>query len=125
MTSIETTSTNAVASRIRLPDLATAPAIPGLRVRPFRDRTDYAHLADLEGAANLADGIPYLPTAGTLEVEMENSDGATSIDDIVLVEVDGRPVAAAGVKRAVRETRQYEVWGTVDPAFGAAGSGRG
>ena len=98
MTSIETTSRNAVASRTRLPDPATAPAIPGLSVRAFRDRTDYAHLADLEGTANLADGIPYLPTAGSLEVEMENSDGATSTDDIVLVEVDGRPVAAAGVR---------------------------
>ncbi len=123
MTSIETTSRNAVASRTRLPDPATAPAIPGLSVRAFRDRTDYAHLADLEGTANLADGIPYLPTAGSLEVEMENSDGATSTDDIVLVEVDGRPVAAAGAKRAVRETRQYEVWGTVEPAFRRRGLG--
>ncbi len=115
MTSIESTSTNAVANRTGLPDLAAAPAIPGLSVRPFRDRTDYARLADLEGAANLVDGIPYLPTAGALEVEMENSDGATSADDVVLVEVDGRPVASAGVRRAVRETRQYEVWGNVDP----------
>ena len=45
MTSIETTSRNAVASRTRLPDPAAAPAIPGLSVRAFRDRTDYAHLA--------------------------------------------------------------------------------
>jgi mycothiol synthase len=125
MTSIETT-TNAVnghSGRASLPDPATAPTIPGLQARPFRDRGDYAHLAELEAAANLFDGVPYLPSAGTLEVEMENSDGSRSVDDVVLVEVDGRPVAAAGVKRAVRETRQYEVWGTVDPSLRRHGLG--
>ena len=125
MTSIETTSRNAVASRTRLPDPATAPAIPGLSVRAFRDRTDYVHLAGLEGAANLADGIPYLPTAARSRSTWRTRTWRASTDDIVLVEVDGRPVAAAGVRRAVRETRQYEVWGTVDPACAAAGSGRG
>jgi mycothiol synthase len=123
MTPIETTGMNAVSSRTRLPDPVTAPPIPGLSARPFRDRTDYAHLAELEGQANLFDGIPYLPTAGTLEVDMENSDGARSVDDVVLVEVDGRPVAAAGVKRAVRETRQYETWGTVEPSMRRRGLG--
>lgn len=123
MTSIETSTTNAVDGRPSLPDPATAPSIPGLLVRPFRDRTDYAHLAELEGVANLFDGVPYLPTAGALEVEMEHSDGAKSVDDVVLVEVDGRPVAAAGVKRAVRATRQYEVWGAVEPGLRRRGLG--
>ena len=126
MTSIETADmddTTTTAGRSRLPDPATAPRIAGLRARPFRDRTDYGRLAELQGAANLHDGVPYLPTAGTLEVEMEAADGARSVDDVVLVEVDRAVVAAAGVKRVVREKTQYEVWGSVDPGWRRRGLG--
>jgi mycothiol synthase len=126
MTSIETTDTNdttATIGRSRLPDPAGAPRIVGLRARPFRDRNDYARLAELQGAANIHDGVPYLPTAGTLEIEMEAGDGARSEDDVVLVEVDRAVVAAAGVKRVVREQTQYEVWGSVDPGWRRRGLG--
>ncbi|MEP6638363.1 MAG: N-acetyltransferase [Chloroflexota bacterium] len=126
MTSIETTEpteSTEPAGQNRLPDPATAPAIRGLRVRPFRDRTDYARLAELQIAANQHDGIPYLPTASMLEVEMEGADGARSVDDVVVIEVDGQPVAAAGVERVVREVPQFQVWGSVDPVWRRHGLG--
>jgi mycothiol synthase len=122
MTTIETTET-AVATHHRSPDPASAPPIAGLVARPFRDRTDYAHIADLEVAANLVDGVPYLPTAGTLELEMEGADGARSVDDVVLAEVDGMVVAAAGVERVMRETTQYRLWGVVAPDWRRRGLG--
>ena len=100
----------------RLPDPATAPAIPGLRVRAFRDGPTTRRLAELIGAANLADGIPYLPTAGNARGRDGATDGSDRLDDIVLVEVDGRLVAAAGVERVVRDDApMYKVWGKVDP----------
>ena len=128
MTSIETSetreTTNATgATGNRLPDPRSAPSIEGLRARPFRDRTDYARLAELEIAANEYDAIPYLPTASMLEVEMENADGATSVHDVIFVEVDGRVIGAAGVERVVREVPQYQVWGAIDPAWRRRGLG--
>ena len=63
MTTIETSETIDLNDRGRLPDPDSAPAIAGLQARPYRDRTDYARLAELQIAANEFDGIPYLPTA--------------------------------------------------------------
>ena len=74
-------------------------------------------------AANEFDGIPYLPTASMLEVEMEAADGARSVDDVVFVEVDGQAVGAAGVERVVREVPQYQFWGSIDPAWRRRGLG--
>ncbi len=129
MTSTETThaagatQTPETTQRHRLPDPAMAPPIPGLHARPFHDLGDYTLLSGLHIAANEHDGIPYLPMAATLEVEMEGSEGARSIDDVVFVEIDGRAVAAAGVERVVRQVPQYQVWGVVDPAWRRRGLG--
>jgi mycothiol synthase len=54
---------------------------------------------------------------------MDAADGGRSVDDVVLVEVDRAVVAAAGVKRVVREQTQYEVWGAVDPGWRRRGLG--
>ncbi|MEO8438026.1 MAG: GNAT family N-acetyltransferase, partial [Chloroflexota bacterium] len=123
MTTTDTTETTQPTGHSRLPDSGTAPAIPGLVVRPFRDRTDYERLAELQIAANEHDRIPYLPTASMLEVEMENADGARSVDDVVFVEVDGRVVGAAGIERVVRDLPQYQIWGSIDPAWRRRGVG--
>jgi Acetyltransferase (GNAT) family. len=104
--------------------LEGAPPIPGLVARYFADASDYPPLSELTIAANLYDEIPYLPTAQTLQVEMDAAEGADPIDDVVLVEVDGRVVAAAGVERVVRDAvPTYQVWGTVDPAYRRRGLG--
>jgi len=112
------------ASRIRPLELDGAPPIPGLHARFFVDASDYARMAELFSAANLADGVPWMPTTQTVELEMGGDDGADPVDDIVLVEVDGRVVAASGVARKVRDdVPTYELWGSVDPAFRRRGIG--
>jgi len=101
-----------------------APPIPGLRARSFGDASDYPRLAELMGAANTRDGVPYLPTAQTLQVEMDGADGADPVDDVVIVEVDGRAIAVSGVERVVRDdVPTYQLWGVVDPAFRRRGLG--
>ena len=52
-------------------DLPGMPAIAGLRARRFRDAGDYERMADVIRAANLHDDIPWMPTAGNLEVEID------------------------------------------------------
>ena len=86
-------------SGIRQVDRAGAPAIPGLRSRYFADVSDYEALAVLFGAANQADQVPWFPTARNVELEMGGGDGADPVNDILLVEVDGRLVAGTGVER--------------------------
>lgn len=110
--------------RIRPLELEGAPPIPGLRARFFADASDYARMAELFSAASLADGVPWMPTPQTVELEMGGGDGADPVDDFVIVEVDGRVVAASGVARKVRDDiPTYELWGSVDPAFRRRGLG--
>ena len=109
---------------IRSVILEDAPDIPGLTARHFHDASDYARLAELTVAASLEDGIPYLPTAQNLQVEMDAADGADPVDDMIFVEVDGRVVGAAGVERVVRnDVPNYQIWGTVHPDVRRRGLG--
>ena len=106
-------------------DLAGAPAIPGLRVRRWRDASDYPLLTDLANAASEEDKIPWVQTAENLQIEIEGEDGIDAASDIVIVEVDGKVVADAQVWRAVRDgTAMFEVSGHVLPAFRRRGIGR-
>ena len=55
---------------------------------------------------------------------MGGGDGADPVNDIVLVEIDGRLVAGTGVERKVRDGGPtYDIWGAVDPAFRRRGLG--
>ena len=55
---------------------------------------------------------------------MGGGDGADPVNDIVLVEVDGRLVAGTGVERLVRDGGPtYDIWGAVDPAYRRRGLG--
>ena len=105
---------------------ATTPttAIPGLVMRPFRDADDYTRLAELISATHRHDGIPWLPTAENLQVEMEGSAGVNPARDVILAEVDGALVAAAGVERVMRDgMATFDVWGNVLPANRRRGLG--
>jgi len=111
-------------SRFRPVEIEGAPAIAGLRARSFAEASDYERLSALFCAANALDDIPWQPTAHNLQIEMDAADGADPVDDVVLVEVDGRVVAASGVERKVRDdVPTYEVWGSVDPGFRRRGLG--
>lgn len=106
-------------------ELPGMPAIPGLRARRFRDATDFVGMADVIAEANLADRIPWLPTADQLQLEITGEDGIDAGADIVLVEVDGRPVAEAQVWREIRSDRVvFEIGGHVRPEFRRRGIGR-
>ena len=108
-----------------LPDLAAAPAIPGLRARFFRDDADYGPMADLIAAAMMADGVPYQPTAPNLQIDMETNDGSDRFADVVLVELDGRLIARSTVERTVRDdTPMYRVEGEVHPDYRRRGLGQ-
>lgn len=101
-----------------------APPIAGLTARFFADASDYARLAALFRAASLADGVPWLPTDEQVQLEFDAEDGADPVHDVVVVEVDGRVIAATGVERALRDdVPTYELWGAVDPAHRRLGLG--
>jgi mycothiol synthase len=113
-----------VTRSIRPVTLEDVPALPGLVARHFHDATDYERLSELTIASSLEDGIPYLPTAQNLQVEMDTADGADPVDDMIFVELDGRVVGAAGVERVVRgEVPNYQIWGTVHPDVRRRGLG--
>lgn len=115
-----------ITERIPPVDLPAAPAIPGLRFRrPRTDDADYLSMATLISAANMADGIPYAPTASNLREEWESHPPFDPSTDVLLAEVDGRLVAVAGSERVVRDgVVVFELWGHVDPTWRRRGLGR-
>jgi len=106
--------------------LADAPLIEGLRFRrPRGDDADYEAIAEVMAAANLHDGIPWLPTARNLREGIESSVGVEPATDMVITEIDGRAVAESGVERVMRDgVAVYEVWGTMRPEVRRHGLGR-
>ncbi len=116
------TSTSPDPVRLDLPGM---PAIPGLRARHVHGEADYVAVARVFGESNLADGIPWLPTADQLRLDITGHDGIDPAADVILVEVDGEPVAEAQVWRLMRNGRVvFEVGGHVVPAFRRRGIGR-
>jgi mycothiol synthase len=107
-------------------DLADAPPIEGLRFRrPRGDDADYSAMAAMVATANVHDGIDWLPTARQLREELEGSDRVDLETDVVIAEVEGRAVAAAGVERSIRDgVAVYDVWGHVHPDVRRRGLGR-
>jgi hypothetical protein len=55
-----------------------APRVPGLRFRRFRDDGDYAAIAGLVTACNVADGIDDVPTAHDLRIDYETRGGSST-----------------------------------------------
>ena len=107
-------------------DLGDIPPIEGLRVRrPRGIDADYEAMASVVLAANAHDGIPWLPTPTNLREEFEGSTRRDQANDVVIVELDGRPVAEAGIERVIRDGAViYETWGHVVPAVRRRGIGR-
>ncbi len=102
-----------------------APAIPGLRFRPFDPARDYAALAALIGEAHLADGIDWIPTVEQLRNDYEHADEFDPRRDVLLAEIDGVVVAAAETDVRTRDgigSHQMEGW--VRPAWRRRGLGR-
>jgi mycothiol synthase len=81
-------------------------------------------MAELIRAAHAQDAIPWMPTAGSLRIDL-SSDLLDIARDLVLVELDGRLVAMTAVPKEVRAgVPTYEVWGKVAPELRRRGVGR-
>ena len=106
--------------------LADAPPIDGLRFRrPRGDDADYEAIAEVIAAANLHDGIHWLPTARNLRDGIESSIGLDPATDMVITEIDGQAVAESGTERVKRDgVAVYEAWGTMRPEVRRQGLGR-
>jgi mycothiol synthase len=104
--------------------IAAPPPIAGIRARFFGNTSDYERLAELISTSNLHDGIPWVQTARNIEVEWAGKDGADPVNDVVIVELEGRVIAASGLERVVRdEVPTYDIWGYVDPSYRRRGLG--
>ena len=104
--------------------LAGLPAGLRLRVRPFRDASDYEAMATLESLANVHDGIPWLPTAEAIKAEYDGADGLDPRADIAVVENADGLVAVAVTERTVRDrVPNYDLWGYVHPDHRRLGIG--
>ncbi len=114
------TQTSAAATESGLP---AAPPIDGLRARFLNGDVDYQPLAELIRDAHAHDGIPWLPTADTVRLDL-SPDSLDVGRDVVLVERDGRLVAMTAVSREVRaDVPTYDLSGKVAPDLRRRGIG--
>ena len=73
------------------------------------------------GGQCLHDGIPYLPTAADLQIEMEVSRTESTSHADVVSSSSRAAVARAGVERVTRDDEpSYDIWGSVDPGAPAS-----
>ncbi len=99
--------------------------IPGLSFRRFAGESDYPLLAELIAAANMADGIDWLPSTDNLRIDYEHTDGMDPHLDVLIAEADGQLVGYGQVQRDVRDgTAVHWTSGTVLPEFRRGGLGR-
>ncbi|MFH2072241.1 MAG: GNAT family N-acetyltransferase [Actinomycetota bacterium] len=73
--------------------LADAPAVSGLSFRGFRGPEDYPTMVELLNAASAADGIERFVTLEDMRLQYEHLDNSDPSTDVVIAEIDGRPVA--------------------------------
>ena len=100
------------------------PPVPGLQPRFLAGDADYEALGQLIRDAHAHDGIPWLPTADNVRLDLA-PDLLDVHRDVVLVELDGRLVAMTAVPREVRaDVPMYDVWGKVAPDLRRRGIGR-
>jgi len=110
------------ALEVELPD---APAIPGLRIRRFRDASDWAALAHLHKLAAIADNDDEIPSAENLRIELEHRPNFVVSRDMVLAEVDGQLIAEANGSVSIRDGKPvHMLWGRVHPDWRRRGIGR-
>jgi mycothiol synthase len=109
------------AARLSLPE---TPPIADLRMRFLVDDADYEPLAALMRDCHEHDGVPWLPTADNVRLDMRR-DGIDPARDVVLVAAEGDLVAVTAVQREVRDqVPVYDVWGKVAPQMRRRGIGR-
>ena len=114
------TQTSASA-RLGLPEDAP---VDGLTTRFLTDDADYEPLSALIRACHEHDGVPWLPTADNVRLDMRQ-DGIDPARDVVLVALEGELVALITVQREVRDlVPTYDLWGKVAPRLRRRGIAR-
>lgn len=107
---------------VRLPD---PPPIAGLAFRHLDREHDYPAIAGLICAANLNDGVDWLPQPDEIQHEWEHDDGFDLDEDVLLAEVDGVAVGFVQHDWRLRGERIFHQLGPlVHPAWRHRGLGR-
>ena len=93
-----------------------------ITLRPWRDASDWAHIAAVRNAESAADGTQYVHTAGELAAERRpNMDPSR---DVFLAEEDGRVVGVVAASWAIRDGRvALNTDGAVHPSHRRRGIG--
>jgi mycothiol synthase len=104
-----------------------APAIPGLRIRPYAGEEDLPELVRIENAENEADGIRSRVSLDEQRTYFAHpSEAFDPARDVVVAELDGRAVGygtSEWVDTRDGELREYRLFGAVDPARRRRGIG--
>ncbi len=79
----------------RIVSLVGSPAIDGLVARHFEPDRDYGGVAELLVAANLNDGVDWLPTAEALRHDWSHASGLDISADVLVAEAAGQAVGFA------------------------------
>lgn len=110
------------ASTIDVPD---APAIPGLVFRRFRDRSDFAHIADIANRAGLADGNTDIRTPEAMEEQYAHLTNSDLHHDLLLVDVDQVTIGYGRVEwwDETAGNRIYSLFGHIVPEWRRQGIG--
>ena len=103
----------------------TTGTLPGVSYRFLRDEADYQRIAEIVAAAHASDGIEWVRSAATLQVEHEHHADHDPRRDIVFAEVDGTAVAYGIATREMQgDVAVYYTDGKVRPEFRHRGIGR-
>jgi ribosomal protein S18 acetylase RimI-like enzyme len=68
------------------------PKIPGLAFRGFNGEADFAHMAEIINAANLADKEDEIVTVEDIALNYAHLQRSDTTKDMLFIEVDGKPV---------------------------------
>jgi len=101
------------------------PQLPGVVFRPFRDESDYPHLARIITASAKGEGNDRVETAEGIASGYEHLDRCDPKRDLLVVEVDGRPIAYSRVwwDQEADGPLIYRQVCFLDPAVGGCGIG--
>jgi ribosomal protein S18 acetylase RimI-like enzyme len=78
-------------------DIPDAPDIPGLKFRYFRGESDYPNIKSVFDACKEQDGFEYTMKLEEMPHHFENLINSDPYQDMIFVEVDGKPIAYSRV----------------------------
>ena len=103
-----------------------APPIAGLTFRLFRGESDFPHMLRIISAAKQADGLKRSDSIETMTTGYKHLINCNPYEDLLLVEVDGEPVAYSRVwwEKQDDGVHAYASFAFLDPAWRRRGIGQ-